>query len=110
VRDLVVEMLEERGYTVLAAKNATDAIDIAEDSQDVALLLTDLVMPHMNGQELANRVREHQPSIRLLFMSGYADEAVTRHGTLARKAAFIEKPFTSKRLAMTVRGLLDSTP
>jgi two-component system, cell cycle sensor histidine kinase and response regulator CckA len=79
VRELVASVLRERGYTVLVADNAGHALDLLREAEP-ALLLTDLVMPQMSGGELAERAREQHPTIRVLFMSGYAGEAVVRNG------------------------------
>jgi PAS domain S-box-containing protein len=106
LRALVAQMLESKGYTVVAAETAEDALDLAQ-SELVDLVLTDLVMPRISGRELASRVRETRPSVRVLFMSGYADDAVVRHGTLEPGSAFIEKPFSANDLARSVRGVLD---
>ncbi len=105
VRDLVRIMLEAKGYNVLAAAGAEEAERICTD--DVDLLLTDVVMPEVNGRALAERLSLTSPSMRILFMSGYSDEAVYRHGELSPNAAFIEKPFTDRTLARKVREVLD---
>jgi two-component system, cell cycle sensor histidine kinase and response regulator CckA len=107
VRDLVFETLSELGYNVLTAKSGEEALAIADERDDVDLVLTDLVMPQLSGRELATRIRDRRPGIRLLFMSGYADEAVSRNGALEPGAAFVEKPFTSKSLSVAVRRALD---
>jgi two-component system, cell cycle sensor histidine kinase and response regulator CckA len=105
VRDLVRIMLETKGYNVLAAAGADEAERLCTD--DVDLLLTDVVMPEVNGRALAERLSLTSPSMRILFMSGYSDEAVYRHGEISPNAAFIEKPFTDRTLARKVREVLD---
>jgi PAS domain S-box-containing protein len=105
VRDLVRIMLETKGYNVLAAAGAEEAERLCTDEVD--LLLTDVVMPEVNGRALAERLSLTSPSMRILFMSGYSDEAVYRHGELSPNAAFIEKPFTDRTLARKVRDVLD---
>jgi DNA-binding response OmpR family regulator len=108
VRALAADMLRARGYTVHATGSATEAIHLATNGEGpIDLLLTDLVMPEMNGQELAAAIVERVPTVRVLFMSGYADEAVTRHGSLERGAAYLEKPFSGRELARAVRDTLD---
>jgi two-component system, cell cycle sensor histidine kinase and response regulator CckA len=107
VRDLVRVMLESRGYTVLAAATGAEAERIYCNG-GVDLVLTDVVMPDLNGRELAERLSLASASMRILFMSGYADEAVRRHGEIARDASFIEKPFTDRALARKVREVLDA--
>jgi two-component system cell cycle sensor histidine kinase/response regulator CckA len=108
VRNLVRTMLETKGYNVLAAAGADEAERIcAAQTGGVDLLLTDVVMPEVNGRVLAERLAALSPSMRILFMSGYSDEAVYRHGEISPNAAFIEKPFTDRTLARKVREVLD---
>jgi two-component system, cell cycle sensor histidine kinase and response regulator CckA len=108
VRNLVRAMLESKGYRVLAAAGAEAAERLcAECPGDVDLLLSDVVMPEVNGRVLAERLAAVTPSLRVLFMSGYSDEAVYRHGEISPDAAFIEKPFTDRTLARKVRDVLD---
>ena len=105
VRDLVQLMLESKGYRVLSAGGAEEAERIC--TADVDLLLTDVVMPGVNGRALAERLAVTAPAMRILFMSGYSDEAVYRHGEISPNASFIEKPFTDRTLARKVREVLD---
>ncbi len=105
VRDLVRIMLETKGYNVLAVAGAAEAERLCTDEVD--LLLTDVVMPEVNGRALAERLSLTSPAMRILFMSGYSDEAVYRHGEISPNAAFIEKPFTDRTLARKVREVLD---
>jgi DNA-binding response OmpR family regulator len=81
---------------------------IAATSSGIDLLLTDLIMPELNGRELAEQVTELVPSIGILFMSGYADEAVARNGALEPGAAYLEKPFSAAELGQKVRAILDA--
>jgi CheY-like chemotaxis protein len=109
VRDLVRLLLEERGYEVLVPSGAAEAERLcSERPGDVDLLLTDVVMPDVNGRDLAERLARVSPSMRILFMSGYSDEAVYRHGVISPNAAFLEKPFTDRTLAQKVREVLDA--
>jgi two-component system cell cycle sensor histidine kinase/response regulator CckA len=109
VRNLVRTMLETKGYNVLAAAGADEAERLcAARAGGVDLLLTDVVMPEVNGRVLAERLAALSPSMRILFMSGYSDEAVYRHGEISPNASFIEKPFTDRTLARKVREVLDS--
>jgi two-component system, cell cycle sensor histidine kinase and response regulator CckA len=109
VRQLVRLMLEGKGYEVLTAVGLDDATRLCAERPDgVDLLLTDVVMPDINGPLLAERLTEISPSMRILFMSGYSDEAVLRHGVLNPNAAFIEKPFSDRTLARKVREVLDA--
>jgi PAS domain S-box-containing protein len=106
LRTLVATMLETKGYEVVVAESAEEAVDFARQER-IDLILTDLVMPRMSGRELAARVRGERASVRVLFMSGYADEAIVRNGSLEPGAAFLEKPFTAAQLARRVREALD---
>ncbi len=110
VRELVRLMLEANGYQVLAVEDADEAARVCtERPSGVDLLLTDVMMPEVNGRVLAERLGALSPSMRILFMSGYSDEAVHRHGMLGdRSAAFLEKPFTERTLARKVREVLDA--
>jgi CheY-like chemotaxis protein len=109
VRDLVRLMLESKGYEVLTAAGADEATQLcAERPGEVDLLLTDVIMPGVNGRVLAERLAAGSPAMRILFMSGYSDEAVYRHGEISPNAAFIEKPFTDRLLARKVREVLDA--
>ncbi len=108
VRELVRLMLEANGYQVLAVEDAAEAMSVCtQDPARVDLLLTDVVMPGVNGRVLAERLGEVSPEMRVLFMSGYSDEAVHRHGQITDNAAFLEKPFTERALAHKVREVLD---
>jgi two-component system cell cycle sensor histidine kinase/response regulator CckA len=108
LRALSARILEKYGYEVIAAESPTDALRIVEaNGRRFDLLLTDLIMPELSGAELAQRVQALVPGIRVLFMSGYADDIVTKNGALEPGAPFLEKPFTAKELAAKVRELLD---
>jgi CheY-like chemotaxis protein len=110
VRELARRILQGRGYNVLVAMDGPSAIEMVEHSQQhIDLLLTDVIMPGLNGQDVAERVRVLRPGIRVLFMSGYNEEAVLRDGVLAAGAAFLEKPFSPSELLNRVRRLLRTT-
>jgi CheY-like chemotaxis protein len=107
VRALAREVLRRHGYVVLEARHGVDALRVAERHSDaIHLLVTDVVMPHMGGRELANRLATTRPAIKVLFISGYADHALM-HADLVRGAAFLQKPFTPDVFARKVRSLLD---
>jgi two-component system cell cycle sensor histidine kinase/response regulator CckA len=111
LRRLTARILEQQGYEVIAAETATEAAQIAErNGRKIDLLLTDLVMPELSGSALAERVCKLLPDVRVLFMSGYSDEVVTRNGTLTPGSAFLEKPFSGNELAAKVRETLDARP
>jgi PAS domain S-box-containing protein len=109
VRKVAVRMLRASGYNVLTASNGGEALLTCEQHDgDIALLLTDVVMPQMSGRELAERLRQLRPGMRVLFMSGYTNDAIVRHGVLEAGIRFISKPFSSPELARKVRESLDS--
>jgi CheY-like chemotaxis protein len=108
VRNLCVRILERLGYKVLQARNGAEAIALAQGYGDrIDLLLTDVVMPGMNGAELARQLVLHHPERKVLFTSGYTDDAIVRHGILKEGVSFIGKPYTPSALAKKVRGVLD---
>lgn len=108
VRDLIREVLEMDGYEVLLAEDGHSALHVArQHSGPIHLLLTDVVMPRMGGKDLADRIHEERPEVRVVFMSGYSDEAISRHGVLQPGTAFLKKPFTSDSLIRCVRQELD---
>ena len=108
VRRLTVRALAERGYHVLEAEDGEAALVIArEHPGDLQLLVTDVVMPGMNGKELADRLTTDRPDLRVLYISGYAEHAVVRQGVLVEGIAFLSKPFDLSELARTVREVLD---
>jgi len=107
VRALIRRMLETRGYTVLLASHGDEALRLLERHPGcIDLLMTDVVMPGMSGRDLADRVAELRPSIKVLYLSGYTDDAIVRHGVLEPGIAFLQKPFTADRLARRVREVL----
>jgi CheY-like chemotaxis protein len=108
VRELAREILEASGYRVLEAHDPAHAVRIAEsEPEPVHLLVTDVVMPVMSGRELAERLKVLRPGTKVLYMSGYTDDAVVRHGVVERGVAFLQKPFTPDVLVRTVRTVLD---
>ncbi len=108
VRDLCVQILERLGYKVLRGSNGTEAIAVAQKyGEQIDLLLTDVVMPGMSGAELATQLVLHHPEMKVLFTSGYTDDAITRHGILDEGVSFIGKPYTPLALARKVREVLD---
>jgi YesN/AraC family two-component response regulator len=93
---------------VLEAPSAEAALDIAARySGAIHLLLTDVIMPGLSGRELATRLADVRPEARVIFMSGYTDDAVTRHGVLEPGLAYLQKPFTPDALGQKVREVLD---
>ncbi|MFB3923638.1 MAG: CHASE3 domain-containing protein [Terriglobia bacterium] len=108
VRMLIRSVLESNGYRVLEAEGAAKALELGERSNGkIHLVLTDVVMPEMGGSELAERLARLHPETKVLFMSGYTDDAIVRHGVLKSELAFLEKPFTPEALVRKVREVLD---
>jgi two-component system cell cycle sensor histidine kinase/response regulator CckA len=111
VRAIVLNALRRHGYHVMAAQHPGEAIVLCEaHSGKIDLLLTDVVMPHMSGPQLAKRLTALRPEMRVLCMSGYTDDSVVRHGALEPGVAFIQKPVTPALLARKVREVLDADP
>jgi len=107
VRSLITMLLARNGYTVLEASNGEDALDLCQHrNAPVHLLITDLVLPRMNGRELSEQVADHCSGIRTLFMSGYTDDATLKDGVLENRAVFLQKPFSMETLLHKVREVL----
>jgi len=101
-------MLERKGYSVLPAATPAEAVEKAKNhSGDIDLLMTDVVMPEMNGRDLAGQIIALYPYIRLLFMSGYTANVIAHHGVLDDGVAFIQKPFSMADMTTKVREVLD---
>jgi two-component system cell cycle sensor histidine kinase/response regulator CckA len=101
VRELMADVLEAAGCVVVAVSRPVQAVEVAASMDRIDLLVTDVIMPGMSGHELAHRLMERQPALRALYVSGYAGEALARHGGIDRGERFLQKPFSE-------RGLLES--
>src|SRR6266542_4025122 len=109
VRAVSRKMLERYGYRVLDAGDGDVAVRVADESgEHIHLLLTDVVMPNVNGRDLAALFAKTRPTTKVLFMSGYTDDAIVRHGILQEGIAYLQKPFTPESLARKVRAVLDA--
>ena len=108
VRKLALRVLERQGYKVLAARQGDEALLMCEQHKGpIHLMLTDVVMPGMNGRELAKRLESSHPETKVLYMSGYTDHAIVAHGVLVQGVHYIQKPFTVEALAKKVREVLE---
>ena len=112
LRRLIRRTLKGQGYQVLSARNGHEALSLAADHcGPIDLLVTDVVMPHMDGFTLGERLVESRPDTRVLFLSGYADQSITvREGLKKAGQAFLLKPFTRDQLLRTVRKQLNTEP
>jgi CheY-like chemotaxis protein len=109
VRGLALRNLRAQGYDVLAASDGREALALAESrGGDIALVVTDVVMPAMSGPELVTELHRRWPSIQVLYMSGYTGDAVVQQGVHTAEVAFLQKPYTPSRLAQMVRAVLDA--
>jgi CheY-like chemotaxis protein len=109
VRTLTRQLLQKQGYMVLEARHGGEALLICErHTGPLHLMLTDVVLSQMSGRELAQRLYQVRPEMRVLFMSGYSEEAIVQHGVLDSGNAFLQKPFTAESLSAKVREVLDA--
>jgi nitrogen-specific signal transduction histidine kinase/CheY-like chemotaxis protein len=109
VRNLVEEILGMQGYTVLKASNGDEALQLGKSrKKPIHLLLTDMVMPGMNGKELAERMQKMSPGMKVILMSGYAEEGLIQWGTIMQGMDFLKKPFRVETLIQKVRKVLDA--
>lgn len=107
LRGLTRRLLEKQGYRVIVAANAAEAVRRFDENPSIELLLTDVVLPGPSGPELSRQLAERRPGFRVVYMSGYTDEAIVKHGVLRPEIAFIHKPFTSNSLGRKIRETLD---
>jgi hypothetical protein len=108
VREMTREILQESGYHVLEAKHGHEALHVAEQyNGPIHLMLSDVVMPQMSGRELAEQLSPIRSEMKVLYMSGYTDDAIVHHGVLDEGMAFIEKPFSPNGLARKLREVLN---
>jgi signal transduction histidine kinase/CheY-like chemotaxis protein len=111
VRELVRQYLGSIGYSVLEASDGVEALKVAAGhSEPIHLLITDVVMPHLSGPDLATQLGASRPGLKVLFISGYTDDTVFRHGVLEGGVAFLQKPFNLKALAGKIREMMDGQP
>jgi two-component system, cell cycle sensor histidine kinase and response regulator CckA len=108
IREIIKKILNKSGYRILSAADSKEAIHISEEHEEkIALMLTDVVLPGMGGRELADLLVEKRPDMKVLYMSGYTDDAIVHHGILEKGLFFMQKPFTSNVLKEKIREVLD---
>ena len=107
LRELSKRLLQRHGYIVLLAANADEALRLFEDNPSIDVLLTDVVMPGASGPELTRTLMEQRPTLKVIYMSGYTEEAIVQHGVVKAGIAFLNKPFTSEALGAKIREVLD---
>jgi len=111
VRELVRDYLTTAGYHVLDASDGVRALEVAAGHKGpIHMLITDVVMPRLSGREVATQIAEQRPDVKVLYISGYTDDSVFRHGVLEGGVAFLQKPFNLKALAQKIREVLDGQP
>jgi CheY-like chemotaxis protein len=110
LRHLAVGVLKGLGYSVLTASNGQDALSVAREhrGEPISLVVTDVIMPRMGGKVMAEWLKISLPHLKILFTSGYTEEAIAHQGVLDEGAEFLLKPYTPASLARKVRDLLDS--
>jgi CheY-like chemotaxis protein len=109
VRQIIERALQARGYRVMAARDGREALALAgRHAGQIDLLVTDVVMPDMNGRELSARLTQARPKVRTLFLSGYTDDAILHHGVLEDGVSFLQKPFSLVALARKVREVIEA--
>jgi CheY-like chemotaxis protein len=108
VREFTADALSELGYRVLEAEGAASALRLLDEHPEIALLFTDVVMPHVNGRKLADEARGLRPELKVLFTTGYTRNAVVHNGVLDAGVDMISKPFTVEELAAKIREVLDA--
>jgi CheY-like chemotaxis protein len=109
VRAMAKRLLKQQGYRVLEATNGEEALRVIQEQagEEIHLLLTDVVMPQMGGKELADQLKILRPDIKVLYISGYTDNAIVHQGVLNPGTHFLQKPFSIKTLSHKVRDVLD---
>ena len=109
VRDVACEILQSLGYQVIPASNADEAMRLFNERQPIHLLLTDVVMPGMNGSDLAEQLKLMDPRLKTIYMSGYTSNPLVRKGFANPRIAYLQKPFTLEALGKKVKEVLEES-
>ena len=107
LRELTRRLLQRLGYRVLMAASADEALRVFEQNVAIDMLLTDVVMPGGSGPELTRQLVERRPTLKVIYMSGYTEDAIVQHGVISPGIAFVHKPFTSETLGRKIREVFD---
>ena len=107
LRELSLRLLQRQGYTVLVAADAEEAGRLFDANPSIDILLTDVVMPGVSGPDLTRQLIERRPALKVIYMSGYTEESIVRHGVIQPGIAFLNKPFTSEALGDKIREVLE---
>lgn len=111
VEDIAIRILKRLGYNVLHSNRVVEAIQLAKNHEGpIHLLMTDIIMPEMNGQEVAKSIKQDRPEMKVLYTSGYPEDVISQQGILEEHVAFIDKPYAPQTLALKVRQVLDGYP
>ena len=108
LRTLMARILREYGYTVIEGENGVEALTTVKNHPHIDLLVTDVVMPEMNGKTLSKLLLDAYPKLRVLFLSGYPTKAISHHGIIDEGVEYLQKPFSARTLAHKIRSILDS--
>ena len=108
VREFIADTLNENGFHAIVAKDGVEALRMVDVSREpIDVLLIDVVMPRLNGKELARTIQSHHPEMKIILISGYPDDFLARHGVPTEKIRYLKKPFTATALLDTVRDELN---
>src|SRR4029079_10568729 len=108
LRELVKRLLQRQGYTVLVAADASEALRLFDQNPSIDVLLTDVVMPGASGPDLTRQLVERRPALKVIYMSGYTEDAIVHRGILKPGIAFLHKPFTSETLGRKISDVLEA--
>ena len=107
LRELARRLLQQQGYTVFIAANADEAVRLFHENPSIDIVVTDVVMPGASGPELTRQLIEQRPALKVIYVSGYTEDAIVQHGVVTPGIAFLDKPFTSETLGRKVREVLE---
>lgn len=109
IREYLEQSLKQLGYKIIIAEDGQVALNLFEKNKDIDLIITDIVMPNLNGKELVEKINQTKPNVKIIFTSGYPEESISHHGVLEPGIHFIQKPFTRDVLARKIRSVINET-